>query len=404
MPVRAGATAIFVWRVSGGRTTVSEQDAFERILASLHEAALDPANWSSASALIDEALRTHGNGLIFGDGDSEGDIRIFISWHFFRGQRHRELEREYYDVYYALDERVPRLRHAPDSRLFHTSDLLTEEEMRTSAAYNELLIRAHWGNSIHVRLDGPDESRMVWTVGNPVDGDGWSSAQAASIRRLLPHIRQSISVQQALSEAEALASSLAEMLSNTMVGVVQLDLRGRIVAANDRALDILRQGDGLSDEGGTLRAALRRDDDALRQLLARALPPYGRQGVGGTMTVQRMHLLPRLVLHINPVGEQHMDVRPRRAAALVLIVDPASRTPVDPVMVAACLGLSPAESQVAVLLAQGRTVRDIAAATGRRATTVRWHLKHIFAKLGVSRQVEIVQIVQSLAGPPARRP
>ena len=383
---------------------MSEQDAFERILASLHEAALDQDRWANASALIDETLGTHGSSLVSGDGDSQEDIRIHSTRTYFRGERLRDLERDYFENYYHLDERVPRLRHAPDSRLFHTSDLLTEEELKTSAVYNEILVRGHMQDGIHVPMDGPDESRIIWSIADPIDGDGWSSSQAASIRRLLPHIRQSVSVQQALSEAEALASSLAEMLSNTMVGVVQLDLRGRIVAANDRALDILRQGDGLSDEGGTLRAALRRDDDALRQLLARALPPYGRQGVGGTMTVQRMHLLPRLVLHINPVGEQHMDVRPRRAAALVLIVDPANRTPVDPVMVAACLGLSPAESQVAVLLAQGRTVRDIAAATGRKATTVRWHLKHIFAKLGVSRQVEIVQMVQSLAGPPARRP
>ena len=383
---------------------MSEQDAFERILISLHEAALDPANWSSASALIDEALRAHGSSIIFGDGGTEEDVRVFFFWLYFRGQRHRDLERDYFENYYHLDERVTPLRHAPDSRLFHTSDLLTEEELKTSATYNEILVRGHQQDGILVRMDGPDDSRIIWSIADPIDGDGWSSSQVALIRRLLPHIRQSVSVQQALSEAEALASSLAEMLQNTRVGVVQLDLRGRIVAANDRALDILRQGDGLSDEGGTLRASLRRDDDALRKLLARALPPYGRQGVGGTMTVQRMHLLPRLVLHINPVGELYTDMRPRRAAALVLIVDPASRTPVEPGSVAACLGLTPAESQVAVLLAQGQTVRDIAAATGRRATTVRWHLKHIFAKLGVSRQVEIVQMVQSLAGPPARRP
>ena len=40
---------------------MSEEDAFERILASLHEAALDPVRWPSTAALIDEALGTHGN-------------------------------------------------------------------------------------------------------------------------------------------------------------------------------------------------------------------------------------------------------------------------------------------------------------------------------------------------------
>ena len=74
--------------------------AFERILASLHEAALDHVHWSSASALIEEALGARGSSMMFGDGSCEEDIRIYFLWQFFRGQRHPELEREYYEVYY----------------------------------------------------------------------------------------------------------------------------------------------------------------------------------------------------------------------------------------------------------------------------------------------------------------
>ena len=50
------------------------------------------------------------------------------------------------------------------------------------------------------------------------------------------------------------------------------------------------------------------------------------------------------------------------------------------------LGLTPAETEIAVLLAEGRTVRDIAATTGRGYSTVQTHLKHIFTKLGISRR------------------
>ncbi len=51
-------------------------EAFEHILTSLHEAALDDACWSSASAQIDEALGTHGNTLMSGDGNSKKDYRL----------------------------------------------------------------------------------------------------------------------------------------------------------------------------------------------------------------------------------------------------------------------------------------------------------------------------------------
>ena len=71
---------------------------------------------------------------------------------------------------------------------------------------------------------------------------------------------------------------------------------------------------------------------------------------------------------------------------------------IDPDRVAALLGLSPAEAAIAVALVEGRTVREIAAATGREYATVRTHLKRVFAKLGVSRQYEAAQLVASLSG------
>ena len=79
-------------------------------------------------------------------------------------------------------------------------------------------------------------------------------------------------------------------------------------------------------------------------------------------------------------------------------------------MVATVLGLTRAESQVAVALAQGRSVHDIAGSTGRQVSSIYWHLKRSYRKLGITRQAELVDLVQALtelarphrcpAGPP----
>ena len=64
-------------------------------------------------------------------------------------------------VYYPLDERVPRLRHLPDSQVVHMTDLYTEQERKNSVAYNDVLARGYVQNSLNVRLDGPEDSRIV---------------------------------------------------------------------------------------------------------------------------------------------------------------------------------------------------------------------------------------------------
>ena len=382
---------------------MSERDAFDGILASLHEAALDRRHWSSATKLIDDALRTHGSSMVCGDGDSEDDIRIHFAWAFVGGQRDRQLEREYFRIYYPLDERAPRLRRLPDSRLFHMTDLYSDAELKTSRTYNEVLACGQAGNGINVRLDGPDGSRIVWVVNDPLDGDDWSSAQLDSIRRLLPPIRQTVRVQQALAGAGALGASLAKLLDTTGLGIVQLDRRARIVAANDPARDVLRTGEGLFDEGGFLHARGSEDDAELQRLLARALPRFGARGAGGSTMIGRAAPRPPLVVHVNPVGRQETDWQAWPVAALVLVTDPARRTRIDPAVAAAALGLTRMESRVAVLLAEGMNVAEVAAATGRRESTIRTHVKHMFAKHQLSRQADLVRLVQSLGSAPKSR-
>ena len=377
---------------------MSQRGTFERILASLYEAMLDDAHWPATSALIDEACEIKGNELFVTEGPPD-DFKIVLARLYYRGQRHEELEREYVDNYLPRDERIPRYRRLPGGRLFHVTDLYTARELKTSPTYNEILPRSDARNSLNVRMDGLNGSRITWIITDPSVSDGWGSAQLKMIERLLPHIRQFVHVRQALVNAEALGGSLTGLLDNTRVGVIHLDRRGTIIAANDRAHDILRRGDGLLDRGGFLRARLPADDARLKKLLARALPPFGGEGeaVGGSMAARRLPASLRLVLHVNPVTVQHLDISAHRVAALVLLVDPGSRPTIDPELVASALDLTSSESRVAAWLAEGRTVRDIAAATRRKEKSVRWLITQIYDKHGISRQADLVRLVLSLA-------
>ena len=375
---------------------MSQSDAFDRILASLHDAMLDDAHWPTTSALIDDALGATGNGLVVGEGAGD-DVCIFFAGMYQRGQRRQDLEREYFRLYYRLDERLPRLRQSPDSRLVHIPDLFTDQELKTSAVYNEWLQRCGARNGLNARLDGPGGSRILWTLGDPLAGSGWGSAQLDMMELLLPHIRQFVRVRLSLADAEVLGATLSGLLDDSRFGVMHLDRRGRIVEASDPAREILRQEDGLFDRDGFLGAWLADDHANLERLLRRALADVGGQApASGSMPVRRAPGLPPLTVHVAPVGLHEGDLGRWRVAALVLVVDPASRPRVDAALVAEALGLTPAQGEVAALLACGRTVRDIALLTGRQQNTVHKHLKQTYRKLGISRQADLVRLVLSL--------
>ena len=299
---------------------------------------------------------------------------------------------------YPVDEAIPRLRRLPFNRLYHIPDLYTESERKNSSSYDSLRTLGHAGNGINVRLEGAKSSRILWQINDPLDGDGWSFAQRDLIRRLMPHIRHTAHVQQTLALGDALGATLTEMLDRTGLGIIQLDARGRIEAANDHARDVLRTGDGLRDSNGFLFARAPRDNDDLQALLKRALPPLGSNCVGGSTIVRRPGGVPPLVLHVTPMGHGEAEFSYSPVAAMVLLVDPANGAAIDPAVVAAALNLTRMESRVAVLLAQGMSVSRVATTLGRKESTIRSHVKQIFAKHGLSRQAELVRLVRSLAG------
>ena len=194
--------------------------------------------------------------------------------------------------------------------------------------------------------------------------------------------------------AQARDPSLTSLLGNRMVGVILLDRQGGIVETNPHARDILRRGDGLYDQNGFLRARSEDDDVKLGKLLRRALKRSG----GTMMIVRSPPTRLRLALHVTPLPSVEADFGVRIPAALVLVVDPANRPSLPPELGQATLGLTPAESQVASLLAEGRSVREIAVMTHRKESSVRWLFKQIYAKLGISRQADLVRMILSVSG------
>ena len=379
---------------------MSQQDRFAGILSSLNEAALDDSLWPAASGRIDEACGMRGNTLVMAEGHSQTDIEILFARVCHDGERDEDWEQTYFGEYYPTDERVPRVSRLPDGHLVHVADLYTEEERKTSETYNKSLPLGGYQNGLNVRLDGPDGIHIIWALADSTERGGWGGGQIAMIESLLPHLRHFLRVRQALGGAQALNASLLRHLDDTRFGIITLDRRGRIVETNGRARDLLLRGSGLFEHEGLLRARVRADDCLLQGLLAAALPRFGFQAAGGSMTVFSWLSRLRQVVHVIPAGDRQKDFAIGRAAAMVLVVEPGSPEQLNAKLVASALGLTPTESRVAVALAMGKTATRIADERGLKLSTVWYHLKQIYAKLGLSRQVDLVRLVLSLGDAP----
>ena len=202
--------------------------AFEDVLGALHEAARDDSHWPAASRLIDQACGSRGNVLTCATGRCREEVDLNFFWIYYGGERHRALEREYFEDYYPGDERIPRLLELRDSQVVLAADLYSREERKRSAAFNEILARGSCTKSLNVRLDGPHGSRITWTAADPVAGTDWSGSQVETLERLVPHLRQFVRLRQALVEARVLGASMGDLLATVDLGVIHLDRHARV--------------------------------------------------------------------------------------------------------------------------------------------------------------------------------
>ena len=371
-------------------------DAYDRIIASLHDTTLGTSHWRETSTLIDQACEMAGTHLVILDDAGRNPEWVYDLW-YCHGEHAAEWADDYMRRYFPHDERIARLMRLPDSRIVPMADLYSESEVKTSPTYNDALTRYGSRGGVNMRMDLPDGTGIYWATCDSLRGKGWTTAQIDMIARLLPHVRHFVRVRQALAASDARSASITELLANDLIGVLYLDRRGRIIEANSHVRLLLRMGDGLWDQDGLLRARSATDDAALQKLLAGVFPRSHDAAVGGSLTIGRGPS-PRLVLHVTPMAAPPLHFGAPVPAALVLIVNPASTPPLDPALIASIYGLTHAESLVAAALAEGKSVRAIAAETHRQESSVRWLVKQIHHKLGISRQVDLVRMVLATRG------
>jgi len=164
---------------------------------------------------------------------------------------------------------------------------------------------------------------------------------------------------------------------------------------------MLNKGTLLANREGFPYLANPKSNTELQRLLSRALQQLSGQSESASMIVrQPSSTRPTngLALHVTPVSDREAGSRTWVPSALLPAIEPRAQGSIDRSVLIGELGLSKAESEVAALVAERKSIPEVTAAIGRNEHTVRWHIKQALAKLGVLRQAELAQIVRAIAG------
>lgn len=268
-------------------------------------------------------------------------------------------------------------------------DIFTPEEVEQDAFYRDFLrpTGLAWGCGTAVL--GPTENRIIISLHRRLEHGPLARTDTDRMTAIRPALARGAFLASRLRLQEA--RNTVNALDMVGLPAAALTLSGRLSAANASfqrfiptvALD---QRDRIH-----LRPA------AADRLLAAAL---ARRRVriadgGTTIPIAAGDERPPLVLHLIPVAGQAHDVF-SALDWLLLAIPVETRPSVGPQVLQGLFDLTPAEARVARGLLDGHALPDLAGRASVSVETVRSQLKTTLAKMGVTRQTELVRLLTGI--------
>jgi DNA-binding CsgD family transcriptional regulator/PAS domain-containing protein len=359
----------------------------------IYAAAPDPALWPQALQGIAHCFDDFGANLIWQRDD--GQFGVIVS------PALEPAAKEYAREWWRHDIRAQRaFAQLYRMRLEGVTDrtLVTDHEIETHPFYTEFLAKhgLKWVASTNVSPD----PRVI--VGISIQRGGnkppFMDADLALLTRIGRHAENALRLSIRLLDAELSNLGTREALSRLGIGVFALDSLGRVIFVNAAGERLL--GDGLELVDGRLRATAVAAGVTFAQALTSTLPtaPLEVPVEPKPLLIERVQTPRPLTVYILPVASQSRSTNEflTHVRIIVLVIDPQAGAPPDPAVVRDLLGLTLSEARVAALVGSGLGPREAAEKLGIAEETARTALKHVFSKVGVSRQSELTALLTRL--------
>ncbi len=362
---------------------------YERMIGDLYDAALDTRRMSDTLQALRALFQANFVTLILRVAEEPllspmmvaGDIELGEG-----GVNHY--------AYYAKSTLFDKL---PTDRVFTIDDLMSEAEWLGSSFY--LLYCQPYGchQMLGVDISMPDGGILRLRINRTREQARFGEAERAMCAMLMPHLRRALHMHALLDRSESLGSLYSQTISRLAVATIVLDESGSVLQLNPVAREILDSNDGLKLVGGRLEATYPSDNRELGRLVRNAFT-RARQGEGGAsgaeaMSVSRPSGQVNLGVVVELIPSQELLDGKGKPTVMVYVRDAVGKSLVSNVVTSQLYHLTPAETALALELANGLSLEEASELLNIRRNTARAHLRSIFSKTGVRRQTELVRIM-----------
>ncbi|MFO1072365.1 MAG: helix-turn-helix transcriptional regulator [Geminicoccaceae bacterium] len=348
----------------------------------------DPQLWSEFLGACERAFAATVSAVVTFEPPPVG-----FTWWVLRGlTREQEVGLEHWGYHDPRNELFARLLRPGEAYSFDGSHDI--EGFKRSPYYVEYQSKIGVLWAIIARLGEGRGLEGLWAIHRPERAPAFAAAETQAAAVLARHIGRARRLQLDLDTARADQALHRDLIDRLPHGLLLLSAEGRIIEANRAARAMLDERDGLEAPGLVLRASEREASRTLAGMIHAAARGL-LDGVGGVLAIPRPSGRQPYLASVARCFIDLARLLGQRAAVIVTLTDPARPIAASATALRRAWGLTAAEAQLVLGLAQGMTLQQVAAQAGIGHETARAHLKHAFAKTGTHHQVELVRLILS---------
>ena len=235
----------------------------------------------------------------------------------------------------------------------------------------------------------------------------WSDGDMRVINELLPHLRRALNIHSEFTHLKLRQDALLKGLDRLVIGLILYDRNARPVYINPTAKAIIKHHPALQLVDGDLLLVNPEDERNLRKTITDTadIDPDDSWKQSVAIGVTHPDVEAPLPILVTPMHAHLItsDLDYEGAKVAVFLSDPNQNQPISIESLISVYSLTPSEAQVAISLANGHSIEEIAKGSNHSAHTIRSQLKSVFRKTGTTRQSELIKLLLTGAFAQRRR-
>lgn len=365
-------------------------DQLQTLITDIYDAALDSHKWIDVLEKLVHTLQAE-QAYMRTINTESNEIKLSYSYN-----KDPDWTQAYKDYYIHKDPWLNNLLKENKTVIACTHHHMSDKDYEALEYHRDLVTP----QGIHYGLGGKilikDKIANYLALNRDRKNNGFENEYLETLKILTPHIQKALLINEKTNDIKLENNFFRDILNQVNSPLLMVNEFGKILFINLLAEDIINQQANLTIKNNHIIILSQEENNKLQSLINQATANNTSLQQGGAMCYTNTANHTSVSILVSPVNPElvNSDIKINNSALLILSANQLQNT-FSIERLKGLYNFTPAEARLSMYLCQGLTLEEVSEILSLSKNTLRSQLRSCFYKTGISRQSELIRLVNN---------